>query len=65
MSNYAQDSEEDEQFQSAIFPSHSSNGSPINTGVTEAMTDGPAPAPSKKKRNLPGNPGKEFRSILF
>ncbi|KAK8572645.1 hypothetical protein V6N13_048225 [Hibiscus sabdariffa] len=50
MSKFVQDFEEDEQFQ-ATFISQSSNGSPnpVEHGTS-----------SKKKRNLPGNPGKFF-----
>ncbi|KAK9276400.1 hypothetical protein L1049_005933 [Liquidambar formosana] len=57
MSNYVQEFEEDEQFQSTIV-SQSSNESP---NPTENGADGSTliTTTSKKKRNLPGNPGKK------
>lgn len=58
MSNYVQEFDEDEQFQS-IIASPSSNGSP---NPTENGADGSTPntsTTSRKKRNLPGNPGKK------
>lgn len=64
MSNFVQDFEEDEQFQSTIVsqssyesPSHAENGG--DHGSTTPTTA------SKKKRNLPGNPGKQAYFIHF
>jgi hypothetical protein len=55
MSNFAQEFEDDEQFQSTIV-SQSSTGSPP---PAEKGRDASTPSTiSKKKRNLPGNPGK-------
>ncbi|XP_031385224.1 zinc finger protein GAI-ASSOCIATED FACTOR 1-like [Punica granatum] len=68
MSNYVQDFEDDEQFQSTVVASQSSNGSPTNTSVTEAATDHastPAPPPSRKKRNLPGNPDPDAEVVAL
>lgn len=53
MSNFAQEFEDDEQFQSAVA-SQSSTGSP-----PPAEKGRDASTVSKKKRNLPGNPGKQ------
>ncbi|KAL7197223.1 hypothetical protein ACSBR1_037106 [Camellia fascicularis] len=67
MSNFVQefddDEEDDQQFQSTLA-TQSSNGSP---NPTENGCDGSTPATttSKKKRNLPGNPGKQAYYISF
>lgn len=64
MSNFSQEFEDDEQFQSTIV-SQSSYGSP---NPTENVLDGSVPtssASTKKRRNLPGNPGKQTCFILL
>ena len=58
MSNFVQEFE-DEQFQSAGGSQHSI-GSPNPT-----ENGGSTPTISKKKRNLPGNPGKKNLFILL
>lgn len=56
MSNFDQDFEGDEQFPSTVI-SHSSNESP-NPVENGGDASTPTTTSSKKKRNLPGNPGK-------
>lgn len=65
MSNFVQEFEEDEQLQSTII-SQSSNGSPShveNCGAGGGSM--PSTTSSKKKRNLPGNPGSSMLHLLF
>ncbi|KAG6712306.1 hypothetical protein I3842_05G097100 [Carya illinoinensis] len=62
MSNFAPEFEDDEQFQSTIV-SQSSTGNPPHA---EKSGDGSTPSTvSKKKRHLPGNPGKQTFYISF
>ncbi|XP_017970385.1 PREDICTED: protein indeterminate-domain 9-like [Theobroma cacao] len=56
MSNFVQDFEGDEQFPSTVI-SHSSSESP-NPVENGGDASTPTTTSSKKKRNLPGNPGK-------
>lgn len=64
MSNYVQGFEDDEQFQSANNFSQSSNGSPVMIENSGDAGTPPPPTASKKKRSLPGNPGK-YRCFIY
>ncbi|KAG8649483.1 hypothetical protein MANES_08G099700v8 [Manihot esculenta] len=64
MSNFSQEFEDDEQFQSTIV-SQSSYGSP---NPTENVLDGSVPtssASTKKRRNLPGNPDPDAEVVAL
>ncbi|XWS68710.1 hypothetical protein CRYUN_Cryun04dG0114900 [Craigia yunnanensis] len=63
MSNFVQDFEEDDQLQSTVI-SQSSNGSP-NPVKHGADGSTPTTTSSKKKRNLPGNPGQHTYLISY
>jgi len=62
MSNFVQEFEDDEQFQSAGGSQHSiGSPNPTENGGSTPTTS----TTSKKKRNLPGNPGKKNLFILL
>jgi len=62
MSNFVQEFEDDEQFQSAGGSQHSiCSPNPTENGGSTPTTS----TTSKKKRNLPGNPGKKNLFILL